>query len=103
MRELIVVTREELEEIIDTCLSRYLPKMMEPAKQPDDRLLYSIRELADFLGCSTVTVQKLKNSGKIRYRQYGRKLIFNTAEILADLDNKHWKQRREGDHYSVKS
>lgn len=94
MKELIVVTREELEEIIDSCLSRYLSKMMEPAKQHEVRLLYSIRELADFLGCSPVTVQKLKNSGKIRYRQYGRKLIFNTAEIMEDLDNKQWKQRR---------
>lgn len=94
MRELIVVTREELEEIIENCISKYFPKMIEPAKQHEERLLYSIRELADFLGCSPVTVQKLKNSGRIRYRQYGRKLIFNTAEILADLDNKHWKQRR---------
>jgi hypothetical protein len=47
--------------------------------------LYSIKDLSDFLHCSIVTAQKIKNSGKIRYTQTGRKLIFNTIEILEDL------------------
>jgi excisionase family DNA binding protein len=50
--------------------------------------LHSIQELADFLGCSTPKAQKLKNSGRIRYYQTGRKVIFNPAEILEDLKNK---------------
>jgi hypothetical protein len=97
MKEIIVITREELEEIIDYCFARYLPKLVEPAKQPEYKFLYSLRELANFLGCSIVTAQRLKNSGRIRYKQYGRKLIFNTAEILEDLDDKRWinKNRRK--------
>jgi excisionase family DNA binding protein len=50
--------------------------------------LHSIQELADFLGCSTVKAQRLKNSGKIRYYQSGRKVIFKPDEILQDLKHK---------------
>jgi len=88
MKEIIVVTREELEEIIINCFDQYLPKLKESFRQPEHKYLYSLRELAEFLGCSTVTAQNLKNSGKIRFRQYGRKLIFNTADILEDLGRK---------------
>ena len=52
------------------------------------RNLYSIKELADFLGCSIVTAFKLKKSGRVRYTQFGRKLVFNSAEVLEDLKKK---------------
>jgi len=88
MKEIVVITREELEEIIDNCFARYLPKLIEPTIQHEQKLLYSIRELSDFLGCSVVTAHHLKKSGRIRYRQYGRKCIFNTSEIMEDLEMK---------------
>jgi excisionase family DNA binding protein len=94
MKELIVLTREELVEIIDDCLARHLPTIKEPVKQPEQKLLYSLRELADFLGCSVVTVHNLKKSGKIRYIQFGRKVIFNTSEIMEDLDRNRWKNKK---------
>ena len=87
MKELIVLTREELVEIIDDCFARHLPTIKEPVKQPEQKLLYSLKELADFLGCSVVTAQHLKNNGRIRYKQFGRKLIFNTQEVLEDISN----------------
>jgi hypothetical protein len=86
MKEIIIITREELVEIIDESIIRNLTKLIVPSKQPDARFLYSLRELAEFLGCSTTTAQNLKNGGRIRYKQYGRKLIFNSAEVLEDLD-----------------
>jgi excisionase family DNA binding protein len=43
--------------------------------------LRSIKELADYLGCSPTTAQNLKKSGKIPYIQFGRKLIFDTELI----------------------
>ena len=49
MKEIVVITREELEEIIDNCFARYLPKLIEPAIQDEQKLVYSIRELSDFL------------------------------------------------------
>ena len=60
---------------------------------PERSTLHSIRELADFIHCSTVTAQKLKNSGKIPYRQIGRKVLFDTAEVLKALEN-HGKGSR---------
>jgi len=60
-----------------------------PAPQQEQpQYLYSMQELADFLHVSIVTAQKIKNSGSIRYTQIGRKLIFNTVQIMEDLENK---------------
>jgi excisionase family DNA binding protein len=84
--EIIVTTEAKIEEIFDKCLSRLqLPKRIEP--DPEVQYFYSIKELAKFLNCSPVTAQKLKNSGKIRYKQFGRKCVFNTIEVLEDLNN----------------
>ena len=52
----------------------------------ESKKLYSMQELADFLGCSTVTAQTIKNSGKIPYYQIGRKCIFDTDKVLAALE-----------------
>jgi hypothetical protein len=93
MKDIIVVTRQELEEIVDNCFARFLPKLIESLKQPEPKFLYSMKELGNFLGCSTVTAQQLKNSGRIRFKQFGRKHIFNTVEILEDLDKKQWRFR----------
>ena len=51
------------------------------------RKLFSMQELADFLGCTTVTAQKIKNSGKLPYYQIGRKVIFDTDKVLAALEH----------------
>jgi excisionase family DNA binding protein len=87
MNEIVVISPDQLSEIIIKCLEKVLPKSKPIAVQEPPTHLYSIRELADFLGCSTVTAQKLKNSGRIRFKQYGRKCVFNTAEILEDIAN----------------
>ena len=94
MKEIIVLTREELVEIIDDCLARHLPTIKEPVKQPEQKLLYSLRELADFLGCSVMTIHNLKKSGKMRHMQFGRKVIFNTSKIMEDLDRNRWKNKK---------
>ena len=79
------LTVRELIEIIN-CKTQAEPI---PAPQQDQTLyLYSIRELADFLHVSVVTAQKIKNSGTIHYTQVGRKLIFNTMQIMDDLQKK---------------
>lgn len=62
----------------------------------EHKILRSIQELADFLGCSTVTAQKFKNEGRIPYRQINRKVMFDTAEVLQAIDlprNKKVKNR----------
>ena len=48
--------------------------------------LHSIRELAAFIGCSRSTAGKIKKSGKLRYYQINRKLLFFTADILSAME-----------------
>lgn len=88
MQQVIVTTPEELEGIIHRCLSSLTsaPSPEQTSETTDAKYLHSIRELAEFLGCSVVTAQKLKNSGRIRYKQFGRKVMFNSAEVLEDLN-----------------
>lgn len=62
------------------------PTATTPA--PERKTLYSIKDLAEFLGCSTVTAQKIKNSGRIPFRQVGRKILFDTLEVSRSLENK---------------
>lgn len=52
------------------------------------KLLYSMQALADLLGCSTVTAQSIKNSGKIPFMQVGRKCIFDADKVLSALEHK---------------
>jgi len=56
-----------------------------PDKTDEQPFLYSIKELANFLGCSVVTAQKLKNTKRIPYFQTGRKLIFEKTKVLEAL------------------
>ena len=57
----------------------------EPEQKAEPKMLYSIKELADFLQCSTVTAQKIKNSGRIPYSQTGRKVVFEGNAVLQAL------------------
>jgi hypothetical protein len=46
------------------------------------KVIRSIRGLAILIGCSKSTAHRIKASGKIPYFQIGRKLIFNSVEVL---------------------
>ena len=51
------------------------------------KYLYSIQDLADFLNCSIVTAQNLKNSGKIPFFQYRKKVFFDPDKVLKALEH----------------
>jgi hypothetical protein len=87
MMKMILITQEELEDMIIRCLSSFnqTPPQEQNAESTSPKYLHSIKELGEFLGCSIVTAQKLKNSGQIRYKQYGRKVVFDTGEVMEDL------------------
>jgi len=57
-----------------------------PRSMQESKKLYSMKELADYLGCSVPTAQKIKNSGRIPYIQVGRKLIFETRDLKKALE-----------------
>jgi phosphoribosylanthranilate isomerase len=85
MNEVILTTPDQLRQIINECLAAIKPEPLQTLNQEQPKYAHSLRELADFLGCSIVTAFKLKESGKIRFQQFGRKLIFNCSEVLEDL------------------
>ena len=57
-------------------------KKQDPNYPPSPRLLNSLGELAEFLQISKPTAARLKNSGRFPYTKFGRKLIFNSEEVL---------------------
>ena len=74
-----------------------LLKQEQPAPMPEQKtepkMLYSIRELAEFLQCSIPTAQKIKNSGRIPFSQTGRKIVFEGNAVLSALSVKMKGQR----------
>lgn len=61
----------------------------QPTTTPDpEPYIYGINGLAKFLQVSTVTAQKIKNSGKIPFSQAERTIIFKKDEVLKALSNK---------------
>ena len=64
-----------------------------PEQKTEPKMLYSIKELAEFLHCSIVTAQKIKNSGRIPFSQTGRKVVFDGNAVLQALSIKMKGQR----------
>lgn len=75
---------------VNEAMAEILNRSEPPA--PERKILHSIRDLSEFIGCSTVTAQRLKNEGRIPYRQIGRKVMFDTAEVLKAMEQ--GKKRR---------
>mgnify|MGYP001332699226 CR=1 FL=1 len=95
MEKLVLIGVEELESIIDKSISKHFNTAEAITATPENIVLHSIKELADFLSCSQVTAQKLKNSGKIPFKQYGRKIQFDSALVLAAIDKDKLNSRKK--------
>lgn len=57
-------------------------------KDTTKNYVYGISGLARLLNCSNPTAQRIKDSGKIPYTQVGRKLVFDSDEVLKVLNRK---------------
>ena len=70
-----------------------LDRIEKLVQQPQK--INGITGLAEFLGCSTKSAFKLKESGKLTIRRVGRKLIFLDTEVLEAIKetNNHKKAR----------
>lgn len=99
----IVLDEKRLGEIVQSAVLKAMETKSEEEKaigrgmDSDKRYLYSLKELADFIHCSLPTAQRMKNEGRIPYRQTGRKVIYDTYEILKSLEhleNKKFKRRK---------
>lgn len=63
------------------------PQQPIPAPDPEP-LIFGIKGLSEFLHVSMPTAQRIKNSGRVRYSQAERTIIFNKAEVLEALTPK---------------
>ena len=75
-----------------SAIAEYLPVKAE-TKTDRPRIVYGIGGLADLLGCSAPTAQKIKDSGVIPYVQTGRKLIFEVEPVLKALEKSTLRHR----------
>jgi hypothetical protein len=53
----------------------------------NDNYLRSIREIADFIGCSIGTAQKIKNTYPDIVYQHHRKFLIDKSDLLNSLRN----------------
>jgi len=86
---MVIIEEEKLEEMVRKAVKEELEIILNKKEREIPivpEFLHSMQELADFLHCSKVTAQMLKNKGRIPYKQMGRKVIFNTADILNAMD-----------------
>jgi DNA-binding transcriptional regulator YhcF (GntR family) len=84
----ISFNKTELAEVVKKAVAEAMAKAEQPIPEPQPQTLHSIRELADFLGCSVVTAQRYKNEKRFPYKQVGRKVMFNTADVLRAINKK---------------
>ena len=58
------------------------------------KYVYNLKELADFLHISPPVAQRLKNEGKIPYRQTGHKFIYDCDAVMKALE--HVDKKKKG-------
>ena len=90
MEEALVVSRQELDALIDEKVNAAIVRFTKTTKEDSDAptFIYGINGLAAFLNVSIVTAQRYKNEKLFPCIQRGRKIIFKSDEVLAGLSKK---------------
>ena len=80
----ITFDEEKLADVIRQAVKEQMAVKFQQSDvlTPERKILYSMKELADFIGCCVPTAQRMKNEGRIPYKQIGRKVMFDTVEVL---------------------
>lgn len=88
------ITPPELEALIENSIIKVLSnqKNEQVSLHDPEPLIYGIKGLAKFLQVSTVTAQKIKNSGKIPFSQVERTIVLNKVDVLEALKKKAGKR-----------
>jgi len=88
-RPLISLTAEENSAVlVDAFLKAHQIANQAEIKTNETKLIYGLAGLGKLLGCSHVTSQRIKNSGKLNgcFSQISRKIIFDEAKVLKALE-----------------
>ncbi len=82
---LISISKEELKELIHEAVAQAVNAKKE-------KELLTFRETLELLGISASCLNNWKSKGMIPYRRLGKRIFFNTKDVLAAL--------KEDPHYS---
>ena len=79
-----VIDEEKFTQVLRKVIREELEAMPKIENQfpGEDRLLRSMKEVAEYLGCSVVTAQNFKNAGLLPFVQKGRKVLFDKVELM---------------------
>jgi len=75
------VSIPDLVDLIACEIETRFQKQEQPTPTPEPQRLYGDRSAAQYLGCTPLTIQKLRKSGEIPYYRYGRKFYFIASEL----------------------
>ncbi len=70
-------------EVVRTALSNHEVNIQQPPEPPSDseQRLYGDKAAAMFLGCTPLTIAKLRISGQIPFYRFGRKYYYKQSEL----------------------
>ena len=79
-----IIDEEKFTQVLRKVIREELAAMPKSENQfpGEGRLLRSMKEVAEYLGCSVVTAQRFKNEGLLPYVQKGRKVLFDKVELM---------------------
>jgi excisionase family DNA binding protein len=75
---------EAIRPLIEQSIHQGLQKILGE-KPNNHNLIYGLRELASFLGCTRSTAIRITKAGKIPYYQVGSTRIYKPDEVLAAM------------------
>ena len=91
MNEMVLIQKDELINLIGTVVASEIKKHNQTkVARPK---IKGIHGLAVALGCSDSKAMQLKNSGKIRYFQDGKLLLFDYEQVIEDLKGQNITKR----------
>lgn len=89
----IQIDEIRLSEVVEQAVIKGIEKVKTDENNKSEqsarnrKYLYSLQELADFLHCSMPTAQRMKNEGRIPYKQTGRKVIYDPDAVLIAMEH----------------
>lgn len=87
------IDEERLSEVVEQAIMKGIEKIKTDEENKSKqtaggkKYLYCLQELADFLHCSLPTAQRMKNEGRIPYKQAGRKVIYDQEAVMMAMEH----------------
>ncbi|GAA4824749.1 helix-turn-helix domain-containing protein [Algivirga pacifica] len=77
----IEMTPGDLEQLLENAINKALNRARNEKLTQSDEELLSIREVADYLSVTEVTIHNWKRAGKLKYKKIGNRVFFSKREI----------------------